>query len=63
MEWRLLYLSMPEKPSRNWNKNDLFRQVLGQALVEEFIAVYRFEWSEYSQAVTDWERERYLEVY
>lgn len=36
--------------------------LFGQAFTEHFIATRKWEWSQYQQAVTDWERRRYLEI-
>ena len=41
----------------------LFRETLGQEIVDEFIKLKRMEWVEYSRHVSDWEIERYAEFF
>ena len=42
-------------------QNDTLAQALGTEWVGEFTRLKRAEWAEYSQHVTQWERERYLD--
>ena len=39
------------------------RQVFGEAMAEAFINFKRQEWSDYHADVSDWERDRYLELF
>ncbi|SDU30735.1 type III glutamate--ammonia ligase [Halopseudomonas salegens] len=41
----------------------LFRDTLGSEIVDEFIALKRAEWVEYSRHVSDWEVQRYTEFF
>lgn len=43
--------------------DDLFRQTLGNEIVNEFIKEKRMEWVEYNRYVTDWEVQRYAEFF
>src|SRR5690606_20650899 len=46
-----------------FEKDDVLRAALGEALSSEFLAVKRMEWVEYSRHVSEWERQRYLEFF
>ena len=46
-----------------FEKDDLLRGALGEALSAEFLAVKRMEWVEYSRHVSEWERQRFLEFF
>lgn len=37
-------------------------ELLGEAFAEHFVSTRKWEWLQYQQAVTDWERRRYLEI-
>ena len=43
--------------------DDVVRGALGDALAQEFIALKRMEWTEYSRSVSGWETDRYLEMF
>jgi len=38
------------------------REILGDELVEHFVATREWEWREFQNAVTDWETKRYFEI-
>ena len=40
----------------------LARELFGDAFVEHFATSRRWEWRQFSKAVTDWERKRYFEI-
>jgi glutamine synthetase len=40
----------------------LARDWLGDTFVEHFAATREWEWRQWQDAVTDWERQRYLEI-
>jgi len=46
-----------------FEKDDVLRGALGEALSREFLSVKRMEWVEYSRHVSEWERQRYLEYF
>jgi len=46
-----------------FEKDDVLRDALGEALSREFLSVKRMEWVEYSRHVSEWERQRYLEYF
>ncbi|MDR3323118.1 MAG: type III glutamate--ammonia ligase [Zoogloeaceae bacterium] len=43
--------------------DDLFRNTLGNGIINEFIQEKRMEWVEYNRYVTDWEVKRYAEFF
>ena len=43
-------------------KDTLIRKVLGDQVAEKYIATKRDEWLDYCTLVTDWEKERYLDI-
>ena len=38
------------------------RELLGDAFVDHFAATREWEWRQYLDTVSDWERERYFEI-
>ena len=38
------------------------REILGAACVDHFVATRDWEWRQFQDAVTDWERQRYFEI-
>lgn len=46
-----------------FERDDVLRAALGEALSQEFLSVKRMEWVEYSRHVSEWERQRYLEFF
>lgn len=46
-----------------FEKDKVLRTALGEDLSQEFLALKRMEWVEYSRHVSDWERERYIEFF
>jgi glutamine synthetase len=46
-----------------FEQSPLFRQVLGEHLFHNYLAVKRQEWDDYRIAVSEWELDRYLAVY
>ena len=44
-------------------KDDVVKNGLGKELAAEFIRVKRMEWIEYSRHVSDWESQRYIEMF
>lgn len=44
-------------------KDVLLREYLGAGIVDEFIKVKRQEWDEYHRHVSEWETQRYLEMF
>jgi glutamine synthetase len=45
-----------------FEKSDLAREVFGDQFVSHYVGTRRWEIEQYRQAVTDWERQRYLEM-
>ncbi|MCT7880531.1 MAG: glutamine synthetase, partial [Lactobacillus crispatus] len=43
-----------------FKKDDLIKSSLGDHLMHSFIESKELEWSKYSQSVSDWERQRYM---
>ena len=43
-------------------KDTLIRKVLGDQVAEKYLAIRRDEWLDYCTLVTDWEKERYLDI-
>lgn len=43
-------------------KSSVARQVLGDAFVDHFVATRKHEWDLWQNAVTDYERKRYMEL-
>jgi glutamine synthetase len=43
-------------------KDTLIRRVLGDQVAEKYAAAKRDEWLDYCTLVTDWEKERYLDI-
>jgi glutamine synthetase len=43
-------------------KDTLIRKVLGDQVAERYLATKRDEWLDYCTLVTDWEKERYLDI-
>ena len=43
------------------SRDSVLAQALGQGFVDEFVRLKQAEWAEYSQHVSQWERERYLD--
>ena len=41
-------------------RDDTIAEILGADSVQDFAALARSEWVEYSNEVSDWERKRYL---
>ena len=41
-------------------RDDTIAEILGADSVHDFAAIARSEWAEYSNEVSDWERQRYL---
>ncbi|NIB38166.1 type III glutamate--ammonia ligase [Pseudomaricurvus alkylphenolicus] len=44
-------------------QNTLLQELIGKDICREFIALKRNEWIDYCRHVSDWERERYLELF
>jgi glutamine synthetase len=44
-------------------KDDLMRELLGDHLLEHYLAAKREEWLDYIKHVSPWEVDRYLGVY
>lgn len=42
--------------------SSLARELFGDAFVDHFVRTRRWEWSQYQDAVTDWEMKRYFEI-
>jgi glutamine synthetase len=42
--------------------SDVARELFGEAFVDHFVRTRRWEWSQYQDAVTDWEMKRYFEI-
>lgn len=42
--------------------SDLARELFGDAFIDHFSATRLWEWNQFHQAVTDWERRRYFEI-
>lgn len=45
------------------SKDDLIKSVLGEAMFKRYYDIKMAEWDEFRIHVTDWEKERYMEVY
>ena len=43
--------------------DDLFKKILGDVFVDEYIKLKRFAWTRYAQHVSDWERAAYTEAF
>ncbi len=41
-------------------QDDTIAEILGEDSVHDFAAIARTEWQQYSNHVSDWERQRYL---
>ncbi|MFW6121415.1 MAG: type I glutamate--ammonia ligase [Petrotogales bacterium] len=44
-------------------KSELMKNILGEHIFNKFIAMKNKEWFEYSKSVSDWEIDKYLELY
>ena len=42
--------------------SSIAKELFGKEFVEHFIATRKWEWKQYNQSVTDWERKRYMEI-
>ena len=45
---------------KEFKEDDLIKSALGDHLTHSFIESKELEWSKYSQSVSDWERQRYM---
>jgi glutamine synthetase len=43
-------------------QSELARELLGAEFVEHFVATRKWEWRQWSRAVTSWELQRYFEI-
>ena len=48
--------------TRNFSQSRVARDWLGDTFVDHFAATREWEWRQWQDAVTDWERKRYLEI-
>ena len=46
-----------------FKKSKLMREVFGEHSFNEYIAAKEAEWESYKLSVTEWEKDRYMEVY
>ena len=46
-----------------FKKDELIRQALGEHTCENYINAKTKEWNEYNMQVTQWELDKYLEIY
>ncbi|HHZ90361.1 TPA: glutamine synthetase [Candidatus Poribacteria bacterium] len=57
--------SLPQSLSEAINRldqSDTFREILGSDFVDHYLMTRRWEYDNFSKAVTDWERQRYFEI-
>ena len=58
----------PAFPRNLWEATERFdrstiaRELFGDTFVDHFVTSRRWEWRQFSKAVTDWERKRYFEI-
>jgi len=45
------------------DKSEFFRNLFGNEMVDEYIKMKMHDWNEYMLHVTDWERERYVDIF
>jgi glutamine synthetase len=48
--------------TRNFRRSDIARDFLGDVFVDHFAATRDWEWRQWLDGVTDWERKRYFEI-
>ena len=48
--------------TERFDQSALARDLFGDAFVDHFVTSRRWEWRQFSKAVTDWERKRYFEI-
>ncbi|HEX2659808.1 MAG TPA: glutamine synthetase, partial [Polyangia bacterium] len=48
--------------TERFDQSALARELFGDAFVDHFVTSRRWEWRQFSKAVTDWERRRYFEI-
>ena len=51
-----------DEATRRFEQSELARQLLGSEFVDHFAASRRWEWRQWSRAVTNWELARYFEI-
>lgn len=44
-------------------QDDLFKEVLGETMFDEYIKLKRFNWNEYNKQVSEWEIEKFVDIY
>ena len=44
------------------DQSDTVREILGSDFVDHYVMTRRWEYDNFSKAVTDWERQRYFEI-
>ena len=48
--------------TQNMKHSPLAKELFGEAFVDHFVRTGEWEWTQFGQAVTDWELKRYLEI-
>ena len=51
-----------DEATRRLEQSELARELLGDEFVDHFVASRRWEWRQWSRAVTSWELARYFEI-
>ncbi len=57
------YLQLSIMLSRNYVRDNVMIDALGQHIFSNFVEAKRLEWAAFRQTVSEWEREQYLELY
>jgi len=51
-----------QEATRGLSESKLAREILGEPFVDHYVRTREWEWRQFQDAVTDWERRRYFEV-
>jgi glutamine synthetase len=51
-----------QEATRGLSESKLAREILGEQFVDHYVRTREWEWRQFQDAVTDWERRRYFEV-
>ena len=51
-----------QEATRGLSESKLAREILGEEFVDHYVRTREWEWRQFQDAVTDWERRRYFEV-
>ncbi len=51
-----------QKATEAMRNSEVARELFGASFVEHFVASREWEWRQFSQVVTDWEKKRYFEI-